>query len=61
MMICSILQEREDIRVHEIVFQKAFQFAITVLSEACPCALGSRPYPVFVLFFRKGVTLQYMR
>ena len=34
------LQEGGDTTVHEIVFQKAFQYAITVLSIACPCALG---------------------
>ena len=34
------LQEGGDTTVAEIVFQKAFQYAITVLSIACPCALG---------------------
>ncbi|VDH90141.1 Cu+-exporting ATPase [Mytilus galloprovincialis] len=32
--------ENEGITRHELIFQKAFQFAITVLSIACPCALG---------------------
>lgn len=34
------MQENEGITRHELIFQKAFQFAITVLSIACPCALG---------------------
>ena len=38
--LISYFQEGGDTTVHEIVFQKAFQFAITVLSIACPCALG---------------------
>lgn len=33
-------QENYGVTKHELIFQKAFQFAITVLSIACPCALG---------------------
>jgi Cu+-exporting ATPase len=33
-------QENDGVTRHELIFQKAFQFAITVLSIACPCALG---------------------
>ena len=32
--------ENDGVTRHELIFQKAFQFAITVLSIACPCALG---------------------
>ncbi|XP_033744011.1 copper-transporting ATPase 1-like isoform X2 [Pecten maximus] len=32
--------ENGPVSVNEAVFQKAFQYAITVLSIACPCALG---------------------
>jgi len=32
--------EGGEVTRHELIFQKAFQFAITVLSIACPCALG---------------------
>ncbi|XP_052076803.1 copper-transporting ATPase 1-like isoform X2 [Mytilus californianus] len=38
--IDSQFDENEGITRHELIFQKAFQFAITVLSIACPCALG---------------------
>lgn len=34
------LQKGGPISESEVIFQKAFQYAITVLSIACPCALG---------------------
>ena len=35
-----IIQDDGSRTKHEAIFQKAFQYAITVLSIACPCALG---------------------
>ncbi|KAL4229704.1 ATPase Cu transporting protein 7B [Mactra antiquata] len=39
-LIDSSFVEGSDYTKEEIIFQKAFQYAITVLSIACPCALG---------------------
>ncbi|KAJ8298432.1 hypothetical protein KUTeg_024963 [Tegillarca granosa] len=38
--IDSEFDENGSVTKNEVIFQKAFQFAITVLSIACPCALG---------------------
>ena len=38
--ISNVPQPNGSIPKEEVIFRKAFQFAITVLSIACPCALG---------------------
>ncbi|XP_021371142.1 copper-transporting ATPase 1-like isoform X2 [Mizuhopecten yessoensis] len=39
-LVDPYFEENGPVSVNEAVFQKAFQYAITVLSIACPCALG---------------------
>ena len=39
-MYLSTFQEDPDTSRDEVVFKYAFQFAITVLTIACPCSLG---------------------
>lgn len=39
-LVDPFFEENGPVSVNEAVFQKAFQYAITVLSIACPCALG---------------------
>lgn len=38
--VFNFFQDDGTLSRDEIIFQKAFQYAITVLSIACPCALG---------------------
>ena len=33
-------RNKHSLNRHELIFQHAFQFAITVLAIACPCSLG---------------------
>ncbi|XP_060064791.1 copper-transporting ATPase 1-like [Ylistrum balloti] len=39
-LVDPYFEENGPVSIKEVVFQKAFQYAITVLSIACPCALG---------------------
>ena len=36
----ALQQDDGQVTKSEVIFEKAFQYAITVLSIACPCALG---------------------
>ena len=40
MRLIPLIPQEKGISRHEAVFEHAFQFAISVLCIACPCALG---------------------